>query len=158
MELIKLTDIKLNPDNPRVIKGFQFKNLVKSIKRDPEFLEKRGIVHADGIILGGNQRYVAVKEAMKDDSFRERLGLSNKNEIPESWVQDASDWPKEKRKRFIIVDNGSFGEWDFDMLVNQWSDEPLNDYGAKLPDDWLEGDQRGETERGRYFKHKRRKS
>ena len=131
---IKLTSIRLNPDNPRLIRDGKFKKLVESIKRDPEFLEKRGIVHADGVILGGNQRYLAIKEALKDDAFR---GDLPKGEIPASWVQDASDWPEEKRRRFIILDNASFGEMDFDVLANLFSDLPLVDLGVDLPEDWL---------------------
>ena len=131
---IKLTSIRLNPDNPRLIRDGKFKKLVESIKRDPEFLEKRGIVHADGVILGGNQRYLAIKEALKDDAFR---GDLPKGEIPASWVQDASDWPEEKRRRFVILDNSSFGEMDFDILANLFSDLPLVDLGVDLPEDWL---------------------
>jgi len=134
---IKLTSIRLNPDNPRLIRDGKFKKLVESIKRDPEFLEKRGIVHADGVILGGNQRYLAIKEALKDDAFR---GDLPKGEIPASWVQDASDWPEEKRRRFIILDNSSFGEMDFDILANLFSDLPLVDLGVDLPEDWLNPD------------------
>ena len=138
MKTIKLNSIRLNPDNPRLIRDGKFKKLVESIKRDPEFLEKRGIVHADGVILGGNQRYLAIKEALKDDAFR---GDLPKGEIPASWVQDASDWPEEKRRRFIILDNASFGEMDFDILANLFSDLPLVDLGVDLPEDWLKGEE-----------------
>ncbi len=134
--MVKLSSIKRNPNNPRVIRNESFRSLVESIKRDPEYLEKRGIVIADGMILGGNQRYLAIKEALKDDSFRESLGLQ-KGEIPASWVVDASEWPEEKRRRFIIVDNGMWGEWDFDILANEWSDLPLIDFGVNLPEDLL---------------------
>ena len=127
---IKLTSIRLNENNPRLIRDGKFKKLVESIKRDPEFLEKRGIVHADGVILGGNQRYLAIKEALKDDAFR---GSLPKGEIPASWVQDASDWPEEKRRRFVILDNSSFGETDFDVLANLFSDLPLVDLGVDIP-------------------------
>ena len=132
-KIIKLNSIKPNPDNPRLIRGVKFKKLVESIKRDPEFLEKRGIIHADGVILGGNQRYLAIKEALKDDAFR---GDLPKGEIPASWVRDASDWSEEKRRRFIILDNASFGEMDFDILANLFSDLPLVDLGMNIPIDW----------------------
>jgi hypothetical protein len=132
-----LTSIRLNPDNPRLIRDAKFKKLVESIKLDPEFLEKRGIVHADGVILGGNQRYLAIKEAAKDESFRSAYSL-DKGEIPASWVQDASDWPEEKRRRFVVIDNNSFGEWDFDLLANNWSDLPLIDLGLDIPKHFLE--------------------
>lgn len=136
METIKLSSIKINPDNPRLIKDAAFKKLVQSVKRRPMFLEKRGIVVADGVILGGNQRYMAIKGALRDESFRLSLGLSN-GEIPASWVQDASQWTEEERREFVIVDNGSFGEWNMDILANQWGDLQLPDFGVNLPEDWL---------------------
>jgi len=137
METVKITAFRLNKDNPRLIRDGKFRSLVESIKRDPEFLEKRGIVHADGVILGGNQRYMAIKEALKDDAFRSSIGLE-KGFIPASWVQDASDWPEEKRRRFVIVDNGSWGEWDFDLLANGFDDLQLADFGVDIPKDWKE--------------------
>lgn len=136
MQTVKITAFRLNKDNPRLIRDGKFRSLVESIKRDPEFLEKRGIVHADGVILGGNQRYLAIKEALRDDAFRSGLGL-DKGLIPASWVQDASDWPEEKRRRFVIVDNGSWGENDYDILANKWADLPLIDLGVDLPADWM---------------------
>jgi len=147
IKTIKLSSIEPNPNNPRIIRDTNFKSLIESIKRDPEFLEKRGIVHADGIILGGNQRYAAIKEALKDESFRALLKLS-KGEIPASWVQDASDWSDEKKRRFIVVDNGTtWGEWDFDVLANEFSDLPLVDLGVDIPKHWSSeppGGQEGE--------------
>ena len=134
---VKLSDFRLNPDNPRLIRDAKFRSLVESIKRDPEFLEKRGIVHADGVILGGNQRYLAIKEALKDDAFRSSLGLTP-GQIPASWVQDASDWPEEKRRRFVLIDNGQWGEWDMDILANSWGDLQLADFGINLPKDWTQ--------------------
>jgi len=134
---VKLSSIRPNPNNPRVIRDIKFQRLVESIKRDPEFLEKRGIVVADGIILGGNQRYRAVSEAMKDDAFRGGLGLKSKSDIPSAWVQDASAWPEEKRRRFIIVDNADgYGEWDYEILANQYDDLPLVDWGVDIPKSW----------------------
>ncbi|MDD5414633.1 MAG: hypothetical protein PHH96_07405 [Smithellaceae bacterium] len=145
MEKIKLASIKLNPKNPRIIRDNSFKSLIESIKRDPEYLEKRGIVVADGVILGGNQRYFAIKVALKDDSFRESLGLE-KGEMPAAWVVDASEWSEEKRRRFVVVDNGVWGEWDFDLLANEWSDLPLIDFGVNLPEDWLRSEEPEESD------------
>ena len=144
---VKLSDFILNKDNPRLIRDGKFHSLVDSIKRDPEFLEKRGIVHADGVILGGNQRYLAIKEALRDDTFRSSLSL-DKGLIPAAWVQDASDWPEEKRRRFVIVDNGAWGEWNMDALSSSWADLPLADFGVDIPADWLkepEADGGGES-------------
>ena len=136
MQTVKITAFRLNKDNPRLIRDGKFRSLVESIKRDPEFLEKRGIVHADGVILGGNQRYLAIKEALRDDAFRSSLSL-DKGLIPAAWVQDASDWPEEKRRRFVIVDNGAWGEWNMDALSSSWADLPLADFGVDIPADWL---------------------
>ena len=77
-----------------------------------------------------------VRQALRDDAFRSSLRL-DKGLIPASWVQDASDWPEEKRRRFVIVDNASFGEFDFSLLANEWTDLPLIDLGVDLPADWL---------------------
>ncbi len=132
MKTIKLSSIKPNPDNPRVMKDDQFRKLVENIKKYPHFLEKRGIVHADGVILGGNMRYRAIQEALKDEAFRATVGVSKQTEIPASWVQDASEWSEEDRQAFIILDNspeGVSGEWDWDLLANHFDAEELNDLG-----------------------------
>ena len=136
MKTVKLSSIKPNPDNPRVMKDDQFWKLVDNIKRYPHFLEKRGIVHADGIILGGNMRYRAIQEALKDEAFRALVGVSKQTEIPATWVQDASAWSEDDRQAFIVLDNspqGVSGEWDWDLLANQWEPESLNDWGLFVP-------------------------
>lgn len=135
---IKLSSIKPNPDNPRVMRDEQFRKLVANIKKYPHFLEKRGIVHADGIILGGNMRYRAIQDALKDDTFRVKVGVTRKGEIPASWVQDASAWSEEDRQAFIILDNapaGVSGEWDWDLLANQFDADALNEWGLEVPEE-----------------------
>ena len=137
MQTVKLSSIKPNPDNPRVMKDAQFRKLVANIKKYPHFLEKRGIVHADGVILGGNMRYRAIQEALKDDAFRKQIGVKGKDEIPATWVQDASAWSAEDRQAFIILDNspqGVSGEWDWDLLANQYEPDMLNEWGLEVPD------------------------
>lgn len=136
MNTIKLSSIKPNPDNPRVIRDEQFHKLVDNIKRYPHFLDKRGIVHADGVILGGNMRYRAIQDALQDEQWREAIGITRKGEIPATWVQDASAWSDEDRQAFIILDNapqGVSGEWDWDLLANQWEAEELNEWGLEVP-------------------------
>ena len=136
MKTIKLSSIKPNPDNPRVMKDTQFHKLVENIKRYPHFLEKRGIVHADGIILGGNMRYRAIQEALKDKAFRDNVGVKTQTEVPASWVQDASDWSEDDRRAFIILDNspeGVSGGWDWDLLANQYEPDDLNEWGLDVP-------------------------
>lgn len=116
--MTKISDIKANPNNPRIIKDDKFAKLVKSIKEFPEMLQIRPIVvNADMIVLGGNMRLKASKEAW----FKE---------VP---VIKATDLTEEQQREFIIKDNSGFGEWDYEMLANEWSDLPLNDWGLDLP-------------------------
>lgn len=117
MELKKISDIKLNPNNPRLIKDDKFKKLVQSIKDFPEMLEIRPIVvNKDMIILGGNMRFRACKEA----------GIK---EIPVI----ITDLSEEKQREFLIKDNTSGGEWDWDMLANEWDADELDAWGLDLP-------------------------
>ena len=134
MQTVRVDSIKPNPDNPRIIKDDQYARLLASIKRDPAFLEVRGIVHADGVVLGGNMRLRAVQDALKDATFREAVGVPAANVMPAAWVQDASAWDTERRRRFIIVDNspdGLSGEWDWDALANEWDEDMLRECGLE---------------------------
>lgn len=132
MKLFSLKKIKPNPSNPRVIRDDQYGRLLASIFRDPVFLEKRPIVYADGIILGGNMRYQALMEATRDTDFRAAIGTKKEGEVPASWVLDASEFTEEQRRRFVIVDNapnGMSGDWDWDVLANEWGDVDWGDLG-----------------------------
>jgi ParB-like chromosome segregation protein Spo0J len=114
---VKLSEVKSNPNNPRIIKDDKFTKLVKSIKEFPKMLEIRPIVvNADMIVLGGNMRLKACKEA----------GLK---EVP---VIFADDLTEDEQKQFIIKDNVGFGEWDWDMLANEWEPELLEDWGLEV--------------------------
>ena len=137
METFNLKNLTPNPSNPRVLRDDQYKNLLASIKRDPEFLSKRPVVHADNIILGGNMRYRALLEATRDTEFRERIGTKKAGEVPEGWVLDASEFSEEQRRRFVIVDNapaGMSGDWDWDILANEFDVSWLNDLGLAVPE------------------------
>lgn len=115
---VRISDIKPNPDNPRVIKDAAFKKLVQSIKDFPEMIEAREIVvNQDMMILGGNMRYRALQEA----------GVK---EVPVKIV----DWSEDKQREFVIKDNVSGGEWDYDMLANQYEIEELEAWGLELPE------------------------
>lgn len=110
---MKIEEVKLNPINPRIIKDDKFKKLVKSIKEFPEMLEIRPIViDENNIVLGGNMRLKACKEA----------GLT---EIP---IIRANQLDDERKKEFILKDNQSFGEWD-NNLLSEWDKELLLDSG-----------------------------
>jgi hypothetical protein len=114
---IKVSKIKSNPKNPRLIKDLKFKKLVKSIKEFPEMLKLRPIVVDEkNIILGGNMRYKACIEA----------GLK------EIYVIQADDLSEDQKKEFIIKDNVGFGEWDWDVIANQWDLKKLDDWGLNL--------------------------
>jgi len=114
----KISDIKLNPNNPRLIKDDKFTKLVQSIKDFPQMLDIRPIVvNADMVILGGNMRFKACKEA----------GLK---EVP---VIIADNLTEEQQREFLIKDNTSGGEWDFEILANVWDVEQLSDWGLDVP-------------------------
>ena len=122
---MKVSDLKNNPTNPRVIKDDKFKKLVKSLQEFPEMMEKRPMVcvtDIDGKIypLGGNMRLKAIKELQM-------------KEIPDNWVQMADDWTEDQRKEFIIKDNVGFGEWDFEELQG-WDVEQLEEWGLDMPE------------------------
>ena len=116
-EIIKLYKIKSNPNNPRLIKDDKFHKLVKSIKEFPEMLEIRPIVVNDElIVLGGNMRLKACKEA----------GLK---EVP---IVKASELTAKQQREFTIKDNIGFGQWDWDMVANEWDSELLNEWAMDV--------------------------
>ena len=115
--MIKISDIKTNPNNPRLIKDEKFAKLVKSINEFPKMMELRPlVVNADNVILGGNMRFKALKE----------LGYTN---IPKEWVKRADELTEDETRRFIIADNVGFGEHDWDLLANDWDTQELEDWG-----------------------------
>jgi len=117
-KLTKVTEIKPNPNNPRVIKDEKFQQLVDSIIQFPKMLELRPIVvNDDMVVLGGNMRLKACKAA----------GLK---EVP---VIKASDLTEDEQKQFIIKDNVGFGEWDWDMIKLEWDEEELKGWGLDIP-------------------------
>lgn len=117
MERVDIRQIRQNPDNPRVIKDNKFQKLVKSITELPQMLELRPIVvNRDMIVLGGNMRLKACEAA----------GLT---EVP---VVFADNLTPEQEREFIVKDNSNFGEWDWDLLANEWDVEQLQDWGIDI--------------------------
>ena len=113
-----ITEIKSNPNNPRLIKDHKFKQLVKSIQDFPQMLELRPIViDENNMVLGGNMRLKACLEA----------GL---NDVP---VIHANNLTEAQKKEFIIKDNISFGEHDWDALANEWNIIELDEWGLDIP-------------------------
>ena len=127
-ETVKITEVKNNPNNPRVIKDDKFTKLVNSIKEFPKMLEIRPIVvNDDMIVLGGNMRLKACKEA----------GLK---EVP---IIKASELTEDEQRQFIIKDNVSGGEWDWEMLANEWDSEQLEEWGLDVVGFDLNSDELG---------------
>ena len=114
---LPLTEIKPNPDNPRYISKDKFEKLKKSIQDFPEMLKIRPIVIRNGIALGGNMRLKALQE------------LGHKK----AYVIKAEDLTEEQVREFIIKDNVGFGEWEWDVIANEWNVEQLEDWGLDMP-------------------------
>jgi hypothetical protein len=118
VEKLKISEVKTNPKNPRLIKDDKFKKLVKSIQDFPQMLELRPIVvDENNIVLGGNMRLKACKEA----------GLK------EVFIVKADNLTEQQKDEFIVKDNVGFGEWDWDILANEWDADKLDDWGLDIP-------------------------
>jgi site-specific DNA-methyltransferase (adenine-specific) len=116
---VPINTVKANPNNPRIIKDDKFAKLVKSINEFPQMLNLRPIVvNDDMVVLGGNMRLKACKEA----------GLK---EIP---IIKASELTEQQQKEFIVKDNVGYGEWDWDDLANNWDVNELTEWGLDIPD------------------------
>tara|TARA_R100000734_G_scaffold2296_1_gene2382 strand:- start:794 stop:1372 length:579 start_codon:yes stop_codon:yes gene_type:complete len=132
IEKVKINAIAINPNNPRVIKDYKFQKLVKSIKDFPEMLELRPIVvNKHNLILGGNMRYRAAVEAGLDEVY----------------IVKALGYTQAQEDEFIIKDNSSFGEWDWDLLANEWEVKELSDWGLDLPKIYFDEDKEPEIDK-----------
>lgn len=129
----KLDELKKLPNNPRVIKDEEFKRLCDSIKRNPKHLEGRPLLLSDRtgelIILGGNQRFEAAK----------KLGLK---EVPTFLFKDLTE---AQEREIVIRDNVADGEWNYDLLANQWAASELDEWGVDVPDAWEDEEESGEA-------------
>ena len=125
---VKISEVKPNQDNPRIIKDDKFQKLVNSLKDFPEMATVRPIVvNKDMVVLGGNMRLKAMQEAGWKD-------------VPVEIV----DWPEDKQKEFIIKDNVGFGEWDWEIIANEWDAVKLGEWGLDFPGFELDADKLGE--------------
>jgi hypothetical protein len=114
---VKINKVKGNPSNPRIIKNDKFLKLVKSIQEFPEMLKLRPIVvDEDFMVLGGNMRLKASKAA----------GLK------EVWIDIAEGLTEDQKKEFIVKDNVSFGEWEWDILANEWDSVGITEWGLDV--------------------------
>ena len=117
MEKVKISKVIPNENNPRFIKDYKFKKLVKSIQDFPEMLKLRPIVvNKDMVVLGGNMRLKACKEA----------GLK------EVYILKADELTEQQQREFIVKDNLGFGEWDWDILANEWNNQQLKEWGMDV--------------------------
>lgn len=118
IEHIATSQLKMNPNNPRIIKNAKFQLLVQSLQEDPEMLEARPIVvNPEYVVLGGNMRLKAATAA----------GIK----VLPVYV---ADWDEIKARRFIVKDNSSYGEWDWDMLLNEYDPGELQSWAVDVPD------------------------
>lgn len=143
---VKLSALKLNDGNPRIIKDFKFHQLVKSLLTFPEMLELREIVTDEAMmVLGGNMRLRALQHIAKmtELELTQQLKQYGREDLEEYWiawhdcpmesVKIARGLTDEQKKEFIAKDNVAYGEWDWDMLANEWDMEDLKDWGVDLP-------------------------
>lgn len=116
------------PSNPRQWTQTDIDRLAKSLEETPELFEARPLIvypYKDKyVILGGNLRFSAAKKLKMQD-------------VPVHILDE--DLSLEKLREIVIKDNGSFGEWDMDMLANEWDDLPLKEWGVDIGD-WEQKD------------------
>ena len=126
-KIVKISQIKPNPKNPRTIKDERFEKHKKSIQDFPDMLNKRPLVcftDTDGkyVVLGGNMRLKAAKD----------LGLK---ELP---IILADEWTEEQKAEFLIKDNVGYGEWEWQQLATDWDNQKLEEWGLEIPE-WSKG-------------------
>jgi len=149
---MKISELKANPNNPRVVKDAKFAKAVNSLLCFPKMLPKRKMIidrQGNNITLGGNVRFRAIEHIAKISSATfEELCLSagakedaiavweqvrKTKSIPDEWVDNADEFTEEEKQRFIVADNVGFGEWDWDILANDWEPLELSAWGLDIP-------------------------
>lgn len=169
-EEVKLSQVTVNAANPRSISNEKFDKLINSILVLPKMLEIRPVVTDDTLVaLGGNMRYRALT-AISEMSFEtlwQRLGeqrdFQKKTQAEretllkywQDWLEKpvvpivkASSLSAEEQKEFIIKDNVGFGDWDYDMLANEWDAEDLDDWGVDVWQDPVDNSSTGSGDSG----------
>lgn len=156
IQKVKITQVKVNAENPRTITGDKFQRLINSILSLPKMLELRPIVVNERMAaLGGNMRLNALKEIAKHniDWVEKRLdGISDYTDksdgekstllsywqkwfqAPTTFIIPADELSEAEKRQFMIKDNVSFGQWDYDQLANQWDSSKLQDWGMDVWD------------------------
>ena len=124
----KLAELKELPGNPRIIKKDQFEKLKKSLQDNQDYFEARPIILSNRtgelVILAGNQRYKAAKA----------IGMT---EVPTILLEGLTE---QREKEIIIRDNVENGDWDMDILANEWEADALKSWGVEGVQKWDEVD------------------
>lgn len=153
-ETALLSQVKVNSDNPRTITERKLSLLVERLLAFPKMIHIRPIVVDEKMIaLGGNMRLRAFSRIAQmpfDDIAKTLAGTKNFQRLSnfekeallaawQTWLEKptlqivkASSLSEEEKKEFIIADNASFGEWDFDKLANEWEAEDLCRWGVDV--------------------------
>jgi DNA modification methylase len=153
-EIVKLSQIQTNAANPRHITDDKFTKLVNSILVFPKMLELRPIVVDETLVsLGGNMRYRALtfiadtpiadlKARLCDIRDFQKKTEAEKDALIAYWerwqdkptatIIKASELSEDEQRQFIIKDNVGYGEWDYEMLANEWEAEDLEDWGLDV--------------------------
>jgi hypothetical protein len=167
--LLPISELRLNDDNPRLIKEERFAHLVQSLIDFPEMMRLRpAVVDEAGLVLGGNMRSRAkaflleLSEAEKSERLAQAVAHRHAEQGPDyneaahrqllAELFDVATVPvtravglsEAQKREFIIKDNAGFGEWDWDQLANgAWGDVPtLTSWGVDIPPKWAnEADQ-----------------
>lgn len=154
-ENVKISQLVENTDNPRYITKPAFEKLVKSILIFPRMLKIRPIVvDGNNKVLGGNMRLKALErieemqaaeiraslESLETYNRKTELERANLLQYWKEWQENpvasvicVEQMTEEEQREFVIKDNVGFGEWNFDVLANEWNDEELTEWGMNLP-------------------------
>jgi hypothetical protein len=129
---LRLSDILPNPENPRILRDEKFEKLKRNIQGFEKMMSLRPmVIDSNNIVLGGNQRLRALQS----------LGYKD---IPDDWVKRADNLTEEEKRKFIILDNVQFGEWDWDEIANKWHCDPVDEWGLDVPGFDVSPDDMGE--------------
>lgn len=112
------------PANPRILRDSKYRALLESLKKDDltgvlplKIYEKQA---GEYIVLGGNMRLKALRE-LHDEEWAV------------SCVKIPEGTPAEVLRKIVVLDNSTFGEWDMDLLANDWDTQELADWGVEIP-------------------------
>jgi len=149
---IKLSGLKPNDDNPRLLKDSNWEKILNSVKESPAFMELNPIkVNEEMLILGGNQRFRACEflkwETVPYQVFTKAMAIINNESRIKNGLSEATY--EEQCEEFIIKDNVSYGDWDYDILANKWDSINLDHYGVDVwqqpSEDFFEVDEEGNS-------------